>query len=57
MVSLTWISKFRSQNCELNEISRGPGACPGKFFEYSPSRTSKNAVLWKLQPGSLSLAS
>ena len=57
MVILTWISKFRSQNCELNEISRGPGACPGKFFEYSPSRTSKNAVLWKLQPCNLSLAS
>ena len=27
------------------------------FFEYSPSRTSKNAVLWKLKPSNLSFAS
>ena len=36
---------------------RGTGACPGKFFKYSPPTTSKNAVLWKSKPGNLSFAS
>ena len=36
---------------------RSPRACPGEFFEYSPSRTSKNAVFWKLKPGNLLFAS